>query len=117
FSHRAANERDELAPRHSITSSARASSSGGLSSPSAFAVREYTERAAYLARFQTASTTTPCPIDATGLVYREFVPRERERSFLISPVKIWKRAAPHVSESLLSVAGECRQRRIIHSTG
>src|SRR5262249_15935334 len=28
----------------------------------------------------------------------EFVPRERERSFLISPVKIWKRAAPHMSD-------------------
>src|SRR6516225_5453854 len=28
----------------------------------------------------------------------EFVPRERERSFLISPVKIGKRAALHVSD-------------------
>src|SRR5262249_57338208 len=59
---------------HSTTSSASASSSGGLSSPSAFAVRECAERAAYLARFQTDSTTTPCPIDATGLVYRSSSP-------------------------------------------
>jgi hypothetical protein len=36
--------------------------------------REYAERAAYLARFQTDSTTTPCPIDATGLVYRSSSP-------------------------------------------
>jgi hypothetical protein len=63
-----------LARHHSITSSARASSVGGISRPSAFAVREYAERAAYLARFQTASTTTPCPIDATGLVYRSSSP-------------------------------------------
>ena len=46
----------------------------GTVRPSAFAVREYAERAAYLARFQTASTTTPCPIDATGLVYRSSSP-------------------------------------------
>ena len=59
---------------YSITSSAQASSASGLSSPSAFAVREYAERDAYLARFQTASTTTPCPIDATGLVYRSSSP-------------------------------------------
>src|SRR5262249_25104708 len=71
---RAAEQRDELAALHSITSSASASSSGGLSSPSAFAVREWGERAAYLARFQTDSTTTPCPIDATGLVYRSSSP-------------------------------------------
>src|SRR6516164_9523456 len=57
-----------LPSHHSITSSARASSIGRLSSPSVFAVREYAERAAYLARFQTASTTTPCPIDATGRI-------------------------------------------------
>src|SRR6516162_3330983 len=35
---RAAEQRDELAPLHSITSSARASSVGGTSRPSAFAV-------------------------------------------------------------------------------
>src|SRR5262249_45568485 len=35
---RAAEKRDELAPPHSITSSARASSVGGISSPSALAV-------------------------------------------------------------------------------
>src|SRR5262245_35066236 len=35
---RAAEQRDELAPRHSITSSARASSVGGKSRPSALAV-------------------------------------------------------------------------------
>src|SRR6266446_9779833 len=35
---RAAEQRDELAPVHSITSSARASSIGGTSSPSALAV-------------------------------------------------------------------------------
>ena len=35
---RAAEQRDELAPFHSITSSARASSDGGTSRPSAFAV-------------------------------------------------------------------------------
>src|SRR4051812_1048795 len=35
---RAAEERDELAPLHSITSSARASRVGGMSRPSAFAV-------------------------------------------------------------------------------
>src|SRR5262249_11375333 len=35
---RAAEQRDELAARHSITSSARASSVGGTSMPSAFAV-------------------------------------------------------------------------------
>ena len=35
---RAAKKRDELAPSHSITSSARASSIGGISRPSAFAV-------------------------------------------------------------------------------
>src|SRR5262249_35939593 len=35
---RAAEQRDELAPVHSITSSARASSVGGISRPSAFAV-------------------------------------------------------------------------------
>src|SRR5262250_4000286 len=35
---RAADERDELAPLHSITSSARASSVGGTSMPSALAV-------------------------------------------------------------------------------
>jgi hypothetical protein len=70
----AAKQRDELASPHSITSSARASTVGGISRPSAFAVREYAERAAYLARFQTASTTTPCPIDATGLVYRSSSP-------------------------------------------
>jgi hypothetical protein len=71
---RSADKRDELASPHSMTSSAIASSIGGLSSPSAFAVREYAERDAYLARFQTASTTTPCPIDATGLVYRSSSP-------------------------------------------
>jgi hypothetical protein len=36
--------------------------------------RARAERAAYLARFQTASTITPCPIDATGLVYRSSSP-------------------------------------------
>ena len=36
---RAAEQRDELAPLHSITSSARASSVGGTSMPSALAVR------------------------------------------------------------------------------
>src|SRR5262249_24998843 len=35
---RASEQRDELAPVHSITSSARASNIGGTSSPSAFAV-------------------------------------------------------------------------------
>src|SRR5262249_77638 len=35
---RAADQRDELAPFHSITSSARASSAGGISRPSGFAV-------------------------------------------------------------------------------
>ena len=35
---RAAEQRDELAPPHSITSSARASSEGGISRPSALAV-------------------------------------------------------------------------------
>src|SRR5262245_5819279 len=35
---RAADERDEIAPLHSITSSARASRLGGTSRPSAFAV-------------------------------------------------------------------------------
>src|SRR5262249_25061015 len=35
---RAAEERDEIAPHHSITSSARASSVGGISTPNAFAV-------------------------------------------------------------------------------
>src|SRR5262245_30216976 len=35
---RAAEQRDELAPLHSITSSARASSDGGISMPSALAV-------------------------------------------------------------------------------
>ena len=35
---RASNQRDELAPPHSITSSARASSDGGTSRPIAFAV-------------------------------------------------------------------------------
>jgi hypothetical protein len=35
---RAADQRDELAPLHSITSSARASKVGGTSSPSALAV-------------------------------------------------------------------------------
>jgi hypothetical protein len=34
----AAEQRDELTPVHSITSSARASSVGGISMPSAFAV-------------------------------------------------------------------------------
>src|SRR5262245_37619646 len=34
----ATDERDEIAPLHSITSSARASSDGGTSMPSAFAV-------------------------------------------------------------------------------
>src|SRR5262249_36593751 len=34
----AANQRNELAPRHSMTSSARASSVGGIVRPSAFAV-------------------------------------------------------------------------------
>jgi hypothetical protein len=38
-----------FASHHSITSSVRASSIGGLSSPSVFAVREYAERAAFLA--------------------------------------------------------------------
>src|SRR5262249_24948423 len=38
---RTANERDEVAPLHSITSSARASSVGGISSPSAFAVLRF----------------------------------------------------------------------------
>jgi hypothetical protein len=46
-------------PRNSVRDPCRRDSS-------VFAVREYAERAAYLARFQTASTTTPCPIDATG---------------------------------------------------
>src|SRR5262245_57612685 len=45
---RTADERDELAPLHlrghSITSSARASSAGGMSSPSAFAVTKFTTR-------------------------------------------------------------------------
>src|SRR5215467_6056742 len=36
--HRAAEQRDELAPSHSITSSARASSVGGTSRPSVLAV-------------------------------------------------------------------------------
>src|SRR5262249_9144791 len=36
--YRSAEQRDELAPYHSITSSARASSVGGTSRPSAFAV-------------------------------------------------------------------------------
>jgi hypothetical protein len=36
----ATKQRDELAPLHSITSSARASSVGGISSPSAFAVMQ-----------------------------------------------------------------------------
>src|SRR5262245_27795925 len=36
--HRAADKRDELAPSHSITSSARASRVGGTSRPSSFAV-------------------------------------------------------------------------------
>ena len=35
---RAGNKRDELAPLHSITSSARASTAGRISKPSAFAV-------------------------------------------------------------------------------
>jgi hypothetical protein len=35
---RAANQRDELAPSHPITSSAQASNVGGISRPSAFAV-------------------------------------------------------------------------------
>src|SRR5262249_42005275 len=35
---RAAEQRDEIAPFHSITSSVRASSDGGISRPSAFAV-------------------------------------------------------------------------------
>src|SRR5262245_61620455 len=35
---RAAEQRDELAPSHSITSSARASTAGEISKPSAFAV-------------------------------------------------------------------------------
>jgi len=35
---RAAEQRDEIAPFHSITSSARASTEDGISSPSAFAV-------------------------------------------------------------------------------
>src|SRR5262249_40193137 len=38
----AAEQRDELAPTHSITSSARASSDGGISRPSAFAVLRLT---------------------------------------------------------------------------
>src|SRR6266498_789881 len=38
FRRRAAEQRDELAPSHSITSSARASSVAGTSRPSAFAV-------------------------------------------------------------------------------
>src|SRR5215468_4955785 len=37
-SHRTAKQRDELAPSHSITSSARASSVGGTVRPSPFAV-------------------------------------------------------------------------------
>jgi hypothetical protein len=36
--HRAADERDEFAASHSMTSSARTSSDGGMVSPSAFAV-------------------------------------------------------------------------------
>src|SRR5262245_22234323 len=38
YGRRAAEQRDELAPLHSITSSARASRLGGISIPSAFAV-------------------------------------------------------------------------------
>src|SRR6516162_10577388 len=41
---RAADQRYELAPPHSITSSARASSVGGTSRPSAFAVVRLTTR-------------------------------------------------------------------------
>ena len=41
---RAAEQRDEVAPVHSITSSARASSVGGISRPSAFAVVRFTTR-------------------------------------------------------------------------
>src|SRR5262245_15418047 len=41
-SHSAAEERDELAPLHSITSSARASTEDGISSPSVFAVFRFT---------------------------------------------------------------------------
>src|SRR6516165_6864608 len=46
---RAAEQRDELAPFHSITSSASASSVGGISTPNAFAV----------ARLMTSSNLAP----------------------------------------------------------
>src|SRR5712691_5408914 len=46
---RAADKRDELAPPHSITSSASASSVGGISTPNAFAV----------ARLMTSSNLVP----------------------------------------------------------
>ena len=50
-SRRSAEQRDELAPLHSITSSARASSDGGTSRPSAFAVlRLVTNRTSSIAR-------------------------------------------------------------------
>src|SRR5262249_60944508 len=46
---RTAEQRDKLAPRHSITSSASASSVGGISTPNAFAV----------ARLMTSSNLAP----------------------------------------------------------
>src|SRR5215831_15391062 len=60
----AAEQRDELVALHSITSSARASSSGGISSPIAFAV----------ARLITSSKRVGC---ATG------------RSAGFAPLRIW----------------------------
>src|SRR5205823_2391506 len=48
--HRRANQRDELAPFHSITSSARTSSAVGTSRPSVLAVL----------RFRNSSTFVPC---------------------------------------------------------
>src|SRR5262249_48695517 len=59
--HRAAEQRDELAPLHSITSSARASSVGGTSKPSACAV----------IRLMTSSNFVGC---STG-ISPGFVPR------------------------------------------
>src|SRR2546421_1113976 len=49
-SRRAANERDELAPLHSITSSARATKIGGTSRPRAFAVLRLMTRENLLGR-------------------------------------------------------------------
>src|SRR5262249_29613393 len=78
----AANERDELAPLHyPITSSARASRARRLVAPLPDRLNDHT--------LSDRRHRIGVP---------EFVPRERERSFLISPVKIRKRAALHVSD-------------------